>query len=72
MSYRIVGAESEWVVDCDICRKSLEDGDWVIRFATEAQADKAADAAGWVWTVNGTVCPRENLPHILARSGQAA
>lgn len=71
MSYRPVGEESEIVVDCDICRESLEDGDLVARFATTAEADEQADAAGWVQTVDGTVCPRENLPHHQARTGQA-
>lgn len=71
MSYRTVGVNSV-VVDCDVCRESLQDGDWVMQFATEAQADTAAVAAGWVQTVEETVCLRENLPHSRARTGQAA
>ena len=72
MSYRTVGADQELVVDCDICLESLEDGDWVSRFTTEAEAAEQADAAGWVETAVGTVCSRENLPHHRARTGQAA
>ena len=71
MSYRTVGEEQELVVDCDICRESLENGDWVSRFATEAEAAEQADAAGWIETAEGTVCSRENAVHDLARYGQA-
>jgi hypothetical protein len=71
VSYRPVVA-GLLVVDCDICRESLEDGDWVQRFTTQDDADNAAAAAGWTHTAEGTVCPRENLPHRQARSGQAA
>jgi hypothetical protein len=60
------------VVDCDVCPASLENGDWVALFATEAEAAEQADAGGWVQTAAGMVCPRENVTHRLARGTEAA
>jgi hypothetical protein len=68
MSYRPV---TSFVVDCDICLRSLENGDHVALYATQAEADEQADAAGWTTTDTGTVCPREDVSHRLARLAQA-
>lgn len=64
MSFRPVA----FVVDCDVCAESLEDGDVVIRFASKAAAAKEAEAAGWVLdAAGGMVCARDNEPHREAR-----
>lgn len=64
MSYRTV---TSFVVDCDICLRVLENGDLVGLFATTTEADEQADAEGWTKTAAGTVCPREDASHRLAR-----
>ncbi|MFB6805406.1 hypothetical protein [Streptomyces sp. NPDC056387] len=58
---------TSFVVDCDICLRSLETGDHVALFATQAEADEQADAAGWTQTGVGMACPREDISHRLAR-----
>jgi hypothetical protein len=70
MSFRPV---TSFVVDCDVCAESLEDGDLVALFALTEEAEAEAVAAGWVQLAQGgTVCPREDVSHRLAREGQAA
>lgn len=69
MSYRTV---TSFFLDCDVCLRALENGDLVALFATTEEASQQADVAGWVQPANGgTVCPREDVSHRLARSGQA-
>ncbi|MFZ3473150.1 hypothetical protein ACODT3_10550 [Streptomyces sp. 4.24] len=64
MSFRPVA----FVVDCDVCAESLEDGDLIARFATQAAAAKEAEAAGWVRDAGGgMVCARDNELHREAR-----
>lgn len=69
MSYRTV---TSFVLDCDVCLRSHENGDHVTLFATTAEADEQADAGDWFKTpTGGHVCPREDVSHRLARTGQA-
>ncbi|MFD5508956.1 hypothetical protein ACFWIB_14435 [Streptomyces sp. NPDC127051] len=58
---------TSFVVDCDVCLRSLETGDLVALFATTAEADEQADAGDWTKTATGHVCPREDVSHRLAR-----
>jgi hypothetical protein len=70
MSFRPV---TSFVVDCDVCLRAFEDGDHVALFALTEEAEAEAVAAGWTQLPRGgTVCPREDVSHRLARKGQAA
>lgn len=65
MTYRTV---TSFVIDCDVCLQPLEAGDGVALFATTAEADEQANAADW----QGGVCPQQDVPHQLARTGRTA
>lgn len=68
VSFRTV---TSFVVDCDVCLRSLENGDLVALFATTAEADEQADAGDWLKPkATSHVCPREDVSHRLARNGQ--
>ncbi|MEU6397823.1 hypothetical protein ABZ867_12685 [Streptomyces cinnamoneus] len=70
MSFRPV---TSFVVDCDTCLRAFENGDHVALFGSTQEGETEAVAAGWTQLpTGGTVCPREDVSHRLARAQQAA
>ena len=56
------------IVDCDVCPDSLENGDTVWHFKTEAEALKWAEEEGWTDLGDGRhACTRSNPAHDDAR-----
>ncbi|WP_411102503.1 hypothetical protein [Streptomyces sp. cmx-4-9] len=65
MSFRTV---TSFVVDCDVCLHPFENGDHVALFGSTAEAEAAAIASEWVRLgQDGLACPKDDLPHQLAR-----
>lgn len=53
-----------FVLDCDVCPESLEDGDLAIVLPTPDQITRAGTDAGWTALADGRhVCTRENTAH---------